>query len=108
MARQAEQTILLAAHCSSQLLAVNDCGQISVGKSKSETNNDNGTLIFNTNTSTETLNGRYQTQTSPGVYVRTHNNQQINKSGKALSGALIAVGILSILLQIGILCAVHE
>ena len=84
------------------------CGEIMVGKSKSETNNDNGTLIFNTNASTETLNGRYQTQTSPGVYVRTNNNQQINKSGKGLSGALIAVGILSILLQIGILCAVHE
>ena len=77
-----------------------------VGKSKSE--KKNGTLIFNTNASTETLNGRYQTQTSPGIYVRTRNDQQIKKSGKAFSGALIALGILSILVQIGILCAVHE
>ena len=108
VAKQPEQTNQLPAHCSSQLVAVNDCGQIMLGKSKSENKNDNGTLIFNTNANTETLNGRYQTQTSPGVYVRTRNDQQIKKSGKAFSGALIALGILSILVQIGILCAVHE
>ena len=66
-------------------------------------------MLNNTN-NTETLNGRYQTQTSPGTYdIRTKSkSQKTPKSGKALSIFLIALGLLSMLVQSGVLFIINE
>ena len=65
------------------------------------------------NDGVETLNDRYQKETSPGVYGKTYKmNQQKwkfpSKSGKVLSGTLIGLGIFSILVQSIVLFVIHE
>ena len=84
-----------------------------MGQSKSKGRNDRRVAIFDKDDGIQTLNGRYQKETSPGIYMRAYNeNQQkgnfYSKSGKALSGTLIGLGILSILVQSVILCVIHE
>ena len=66
--------------------------------------------MFDTADRNETLDGRYQTQTSPGTYdPRTKiKNQKTTKSGKTLSVFLIGLGLLSILIQSGVLFIINE
>ena len=84
-----------------------------MGQAKSRVNNEKGMAVLKTNDGIETLNGRYQKETSPGVYGKTSKrNQQKwkfpSKSGKVLSGTLIGLGIISILVQSIVLCVIHE
>ena len=78
-----------------------------MGQSKSTAKQEHG--LSNPSNNVDTLNGRYQTQTSPGAYIQTQRkSQRTTKSGKALSGILIGLGLLSILVQCGILFIIHE
>ena len=83
-----------------------------MGQAKSRVDNDKGMTVLNPNDGIKTLDGRYQKETSPGAYVKTYKgNQQKwkfpSKSGKALSGPLIVLGMLSILVQSIVLCVIH-
>ena len=91
----------------SEPLSVVGCRQITMGQAKSRGSNEK------TNDGIQTLNGRYQKETSPGVYGKTYKtNQQKwkfpSKSGKVLSGTLIGLGIFSNLVQSIVLFVIHE
>jgi hypothetical protein len=84
-----------------------------MGQAESRVNNDKGMAVLKTYDGIETLNDRYQKETSPGVFGKTYKRNQQNskfpsKSGKLLFGTLIGLGICSILVQSVVLFVIHE